>query len=56
MLRTAVIIIVVLAIIAGGIFALRRNTRTGMPGEDVLERARQRARQMEERDKENGRG
>ena len=50
-----IVIVVVLAIIAGGILTLRGSARTGMPERDVIERAKERARQMDAKDEEDGR-
>ena len=48
-----IVSIVVLAVIAGGIFRLLRSTRTGMPSRDVLDRATRRSRELEARDKDS---
>jgi FtsZ-interacting cell division protein ZipA len=51
-MRTAIVIIViVLALIVGGLLTLRRSAKTGMPSKDVLDRATRRARELEEQDK-----
>jgi hypothetical protein len=45
---TAIIVtVIVVAFLAGTILSLRRSTRTGMPPKDVLDRATQRARELE---------
>jgi hypothetical protein len=43
MVRTIMIIALVTAVLAGGLLALRRSARTGMPDADVLRRAQERA-------------
>jgi flagellar basal body-associated protein FliL len=58
-MKTAVIIIViVLAILAAAILSLRSSAKKGMPSQDVLDRATQRARELEaqEKSEENRRG
>ena len=52
-MATAIVVsIVVVVVIAGGVFSLLKSTRTGMPSRDVLDRATRRARELEARDKE----
>jgi hypothetical protein len=46
MFKAIVIFIIVIAILFGGMLALRSSRRTGMPSEDVLKRASQRAREQ----------
>jgi len=46
MLKAIVILIIVLAVVFGGMLALRSSRRTGMPSEDVLKRATERARRQ----------
>ena len=49
---TALIVaLIVIAVIAGLIFTLRTSARTGMPSKDVLERATQRSREMQARER-----
>lgn len=43
--------IVVAAFVVGGILKLRTTARTGMPSQDVLDRATQRARELEAAEK-----
>jgi FtsZ-interacting cell division protein ZipA len=43
MLKAIIIIIVVIAILVGGMLTLRSSRNTGMPSEDVLKRATKRA-------------
>jgi FtsZ-interacting cell division protein ZipA len=50
MLKAIVIFIIVIAILFGGMLALRSSRRTGMPSEDVLKRASQRAREQAAKD------
>jgi len=45
-----VIILIVVAILAGTIVTLRTTARQGLPSKDVLDRARQRAREQDARD------
>lgn len=51
-MTTAIIVaIIVVAFVVGGILKLRATTRSGMPSQDVLERATRRARELEEAEK-----
>ena len=50
MLKAVVVLIIVLAVVFGGMLALRTSRRTGMPSEDVLKRASQRAREQAAKD------
>jgi Protein of unknown function (DUF2897) len=43
MVRMIIIIALVIAVLGGGLLALRRSARTGMPDADVLRRAQERA-------------
>ena len=43
--RVIIIILLVVAVLAGGLLALRSTARMGMPDPDVLKRANERARQ-----------
>jgi Protein of unknown function (DUF2897) len=52
-LKTIVIIVVVVAFVVGGLLALRSSARTGMPGEDVLRRAKERSKQLDQEDKDS---
>jgi hypothetical protein len=47
-LKTIIIILAVIAVLGGGLLTLRR--RTGMPSEEVLKRAAQRAREQAAKD------
>jgi FtsZ-interacting cell division protein ZipA len=49
-LKAVVIIIVVVAILLGGLLTLRSSRRTGMPSEEVLKRATERARRQAAQD------
>jgi|KBSSwiStaDraftv2_1062776.scaffolds.fasta_scaffold05685_3 hypothetical protein len=49
---TAVVIaLVVVAIVAGTAISLRTTARTGMPSKEVLDRAAQRSRELDAREK-----
>jgi hypothetical protein len=50
MLKAIVVLIIVLAAVFGGMLALRSSRRTGMPSEDVLKRAGDRAREQAAKD------
>jgi hypothetical protein len=50
MFRAIIIIVVVAAVLIGGMLALRSSRNTGMPSEDVLKRAADRARQQAAKD------
>jgi len=50
MMKAIVVLIVVLAVVFGGMLALRSSRRTGMPSEDVLKRAADRAREQAAKD------
>jgi hypothetical protein len=54
MSTAAIIIVVVLVVIGGGVLSLRNSSKTGMPSQDVLDRASRRARELEARDKKAG--
>ena len=50
-MSTAIVVfLVVLAIVAGTIVTLRTSSRQGLPSKDVMDRARQRAREQNARD------
>ena len=51
MFKAIVIIVLVVAVLLGGMLVLRSSRNTGMPSEDVLKRAADRARQQEAKDK-----
>jgi hypothetical protein len=51
-MKTAIVVfLVVLAFVAGTVFALRSRAKEGMPSKDVLDRATRRARELEEQEK-----
>ncbi len=50
MFKAVAIIIVVALVLLGGMLALRSSRNTGMPSEDVLKRASDRARQQAAKD------
>ena len=52
-LKAFLIIAGVIAFLVGGILALRRSARTGMPSADVLKRATQRARELDAQEKKD---
>jgi hypothetical protein len=50
-MSTAIVVfLVVIAIVAGTIVTLRTTARQGLPSKDVMDRARQRAREQDARD------
>jgi hypothetical protein len=51
MLKVVLIGALVLAVIVGGIVALRSSARTGMPSEDVLKRAAERSAKLDAEDR-----
>jgi FtsZ-interacting cell division protein ZipA len=48
--KALVIIIVVLAVLIGGLFTLRSTRSAGMPNKDVMDRAKERERQQAAKD------
>ena len=50
MLKALIIIVVVIAVLVGGLLTLRSTRRSGMPGEEVLKRAADRARRQSAED------
>ena len=50
MLKAVVVLVIVFAIVFGGMLALRSSRRTGMPSEDVLKRAGDRAKEQAAKD------
>jgi hypothetical protein len=46
MIKALIIIVLVVAVLAGGLLTLRRSGRAGMPSAEVLERAAKRAREQ----------
>jgi hypothetical protein len=51
-LKAAVIIVLVAAVLIGGLLALRNSGRTGMPDDAVLKRAAKRAGELRDEDKD----
>ncbi len=51
MLKAIIIIVIVMGVLVGGLLRLRSSARTGVPGEDVLKRARQRELDLESQEK-----
>jgi hypothetical protein len=50
MARAIIIISLVVAVLVGGLFALRRSVGTGMPDAEVLRRAQERERQAHDQE------
>lgn len=50
MSTAVIVIVVVLVTIIGGVLALRSSARTGMPSQEVLDRAGRRAKQLDSDD------
>ncbi len=50
MFKAIIIFVIVLAILVGGMLALRTSRNTGMPDKDVLKRAAERARDQKNKD------
>jgi hypothetical protein len=50
MFKTIIVIILVAAVLIGGMLALRSSRNAGMPSEDVLKRAAERARRQAAKD------
>jgi hypothetical protein len=48
--KMIIVLVVVAAILIGGMLALRSSRNTGMPSEDVLKRSAERARQQAAKD------
>ena len=53
MSTAAIIIILVVGLLVGGIMVLRSSSKTGMPSQDVLDRATRHARQLDEQEKQD---
>jgi hypothetical protein len=49
-LKAIIIFLVVIAVLGGGLLTLRSSRRSGMPSEDVLKRATERAREQAAKD------
>jgi len=50
-----IIIVVAVGFLVGGIMALRSSSKTGMPSQEVLDRATQRARKLDAAEQESNR-
>jgi hypothetical protein len=48
--KTIIIIVIVAAVLIGGMLALRSSRNTGMPSEEVLKRSTERGRQQAAKD------
>lgn len=53
MSTAAIIILLVVGLLVGGIMVLRSSAKTGMPSQDVLDRATRHARQLDEQEKQD---
>ena len=53
MLKAIIIIVLVVAALVGGLLTLRSSARTGMPGEDVIRRAKEREKEQQAKDEED---
>jgi hypothetical protein len=56
MTTAIIVIVIVVAFIAGTMISVRRSTKTGMPSQDVLDRATRRAKELEAKEKAEDRG
>jgi hypothetical protein len=54
MIRFIVAFVIVIAIVLGGLLALRRNNRMGQPAQDVIDRARIREQKIEAQERADG--
>ena len=54
MAAALIAIVIVVALVAGIVLSLRKSAKTGMPSQDVLDRATRRAREQDARDSEGG--
>jgi hypothetical protein len=50
MVAALIAIVIVIALVAGVVLSLLKNAKTGMPSQDVLDRATRRAREQDSRD------
>ena len=53
-MKALIIILLVVGALVGGILTLRSSARTGMPSEDVIERAKKRERELEAQETDEG--
>ena len=51
-MKAIIIVVLVIAVIAGGLLTLRNSGRAGMPGDEVLKRAAKRARELRDEDQD----
>lgn len=56
MTTAIVVFVIVLALLVGILVNVRRNAKTGMPPQDVLDRAKERARRLEAEEQQEERG
>ncbi len=49
-MKAFIIIVIVVAALVGGLFTLRGSRNAGMPGSDVLDRAKARGREQDAKD------
>ena len=56
MLKAIIVIVLVIAAVFGGLFALRSTSRMGMPDDSVLQRAKKRARELAAEDAQDKEG
>jgi hypothetical protein len=54
MIKFIIAAVIVIGIVLGGLLSLRRNSRLGQPSQDVIERAKLREREMEAKDRDDG--
>jgi uncharacterized membrane protein (DUF106 family) len=52
LLKAVVIVVLVAAVLIGGLLTLRNSGRAGMPDDEVLKRAAKRARELKDEDKD----
>jgi hypothetical protein len=50
-MKAIIIIVIVVGALVAGLLSLRSSARTGMPGEDVLKRAKEREKRLQETEK-----
>ena len=55
MTKAIIMIVILVALVAGTVLRLRSSAKTGMPDKDVLERATRRARELESQEKDRDR-
>jgi uncharacterized membrane protein (DUF106 family) len=53
MLKAIVIIVLVVGVIVGGLLVLRNSTTVGMPSDEVMNRAKKRARELAAAEKDD---